>query len=141
MPKINKIDHLCFAVKNLEEARKVWEPLLGKEKPDDAYLDEIAKINVARYWVGNVGFEIMEPTGPDSEVHKFIEKQGEGFYLIGFNVDNTREAVGELREKGYKIISDPIPFRDCEYTFVHPRQMTGVLTEIIDYKWGEDEHG
>ena len=27
--KVNKVDHLCIAVKNLEEARKVWEPVLG----------------------------------------------------------------------------------------------------------------
>jgi methylmalonyl-CoA/ethylmalonyl-CoA epimerase len=28
--KIKKIDHICVAVKDLEEARKKWEPLLGK---------------------------------------------------------------------------------------------------------------
>ncbi len=43
--KINKIDHICIAVKNLEEARKIWEPILGKSKPDDPYVDEAAKIN------------------------------------------------------------------------------------------------
>jgi methylmalonyl-CoA/ethylmalonyl-CoA epimerase len=139
--KINKIDHICIAVRNLEEAKKVWEPVMGKSGPDDAYVDDIAKINVARYWLGEVGFELMEPTGPDSEVHKFIERQGEGFYLIGFNVDRARDAQKELSGRGYRFISDPIPFRDCEYTFVHPKKMNGVLLELIDYKWGEDEHG
>ena len=139
--KVNKIDHICIAVRNLEEARKVWEPVMGKQKPDDAYVDDIARINVARYWLGDVGFELMEPTGPDSEVHKFIERQGEGFYLIGFNVDRTRDAQKELSDGGYRFISDPIPFRDCEYTFLHPKAMNGVLLELIDYKWGEDEHG
>ena len=33
--KVNKVDHICIAVKNLEEARKIWEPVLGKSKPDD----------------------------------------------------------------------------------------------------------
>lgn len=36
--KVNKIDHICIAVKNLEEARKVWEPILGKPQPDDPYV-------------------------------------------------------------------------------------------------------
>ena len=44
--KVNKVDHICIAVKNLDEARKVWEPLLGKDKPDDAYVDEPEKIRV-----------------------------------------------------------------------------------------------
>ena len=45
--KTNKIDHICIAVRNLAEARKVWEPILGKVKPDDEYVDEPEKINVA----------------------------------------------------------------------------------------------
>ena len=46
--KANKVDHICIAVKNLEEARKVWEPVLGKSGPDDEYIDEPEKIKVAR---------------------------------------------------------------------------------------------
>ena len=50
--KINKLDHICIAVKDLEAAQKVWEPLWGKAGPDDSYVDEAEKIRVARYWVG-----------------------------------------------------------------------------------------
>jgi methylmalonyl-CoA/ethylmalonyl-CoA epimerase len=140
--KVNKIDHICIAVKNLEEAKKTWEPLLGKSAPDDAYVDELEKINVARYWVGEVGFELMESTTPDGDVAKFVEKRGEGVMLISFNVDNTREAVDELKSKEYPFIPDANgevarPFRDCEFAFVHPKKLNGVLTEIIDYKWTE----
>ena len=74
--KINKIDHICIAVKNLAAAREIWEPLLGKSKPDDEYIDEPEKIKVARYWVGEAGFELMESTTPDGDVAKFIEKRG-----------------------------------------------------------------
>ena len=42
------------------------------------------------------GFELMESTSPDGDVAKFIDKRGEGVMLISFNVDNTREAMGEL---------------------------------------------
>lgn len=137
--KINRIDHLCVAVKNLDEARKVWEPFLGKEKPDDAYVDESEKIRVARYWVGEVGFELMESTAPDGDVAKFIEKRGEGIMLVSFNVDNTREAVSDLQGKGYPFIPAadgeiPRAFRQCEFAFVHPKKLNGVLTEIIDDK-------
>lgn len=139
---VNKLDHICIAVRNLDEARKVWEPLLGKNQPDDAYVDEPEKIRVARYWVGEIGFELMESTTPDGDVAKFIEKRGEGVMLISFNVDNTRDAVAELQEKGYPFIPDAQgqierPFRDCEFAFVHPKKLNGVLTEIIDYKWNE----
>jgi methylmalonyl-CoA/ethylmalonyl-CoA epimerase len=135
--KANKIDHICIAVRDLEAARRIWEPILGKDKPDDAYVDEPEKIRVARYWLGGVGFELMESLTPDGEVAKFIEKRGEGVMIVSLNVDDTRAALGELKGKGYPLIGGPRKFRDCEFGFVHPKAVNGVLLEVIDYKWHE----
>ncbi|MBN2489914.1 MAG: VOC family protein [Planctomycetes bacterium] len=135
--KVNKIDHICIAVKDLDAARKVWEPVLGKTGPDDSYVDEPEKIRVARYWIGGVGFELMESTSPDGDVAKFIQKRGEGIMLVSLNVDNTREAIGELEAKGYPFIGGARPFRDCEFAFLHPKKLSGVLLELIDYPWAE----
>ncbi|MFH1156965.1 MAG: VOC family protein [Pseudomonadota bacterium] len=135
--KVNKIDHICIAVRNLDQARRVWEPVLGKTSPDEAYLDDSEKIKVARYMVGEVGFELMESTSPDGEVAKFIEKRGEGVMLVSLNVDNTRQTMDELKEKDYPIIGEARQFRDCEFAFVHPGKMNGVLLEVIDYKWDD----
>ena len=132
--KTNKLDHISIAVRNLDEARKIWEPILGKSEPDDAYIDEPEKIRVARYWLGEIGFELMESTSPDGDVAKFIENRGEGVMLISFNVDNTREAMTELKQKAYPFIGGARPFRDCEFAFIHPKKMNGVLLELIDDK-------
>ncbi len=139
--KVNKIDHICIAVKSVEEARKIWEPVLGKSKPDDTYVDELEKIKVARYWLGEVGLELMESTTPDGEVAKFIEKRGEGIMVLSLNVDHTRLAIEELKAKGYPFIGGARPFRDSEFAFIHPKKMNGVLLELIDYKWEEFEKG
>ncbi len=132
--KTNKLDHLSIAVRNLDEARKIWEPILGKSEPDDAYIDESENIRVARYWLGEVGFELMESTTPDGDVAKFIDKRGEGIMLISLNVDDTRDSMDELKEKGYPFIGGARQFRDCEFAFIHPKKMNGVLLEIIDDK-------
>jgi methylmalonyl-CoA/ethylmalonyl-CoA epimerase len=141
--KINRIDHICIAVKDLEQAKKVWEPFLGKSAPDDAYVDEPEKIRVARYYVGEVGFELMESTTDDGDVAKFIASRGEGVMLVSFNVDDTRQAVAELQDQGLPFIPAPSgevlrPFRDCRFAFVHPKSLNGVLTEIIDDKGGQE---
>jgi methylmalonyl-CoA/ethylmalonyl-CoA epimerase len=135
--KVNKIDHICIAVKDLNEAKKIWEPILGKTKPDDPYVDELEKINVARYWLGDVGFELMESTSSDGDVAKFIEKRGEGVMIIGLNVDSTEAAMNELKGKGYQFIGGPRPFRGSKFAFVHPKNVNGVLLELIDYPWNE----
>jgi len=142
--KTKKMDHICIAVRDLDAARRNWEPILGKSEPDDPYVDEPEQIRVARYWIGEVGFELMESTSPEGPVAKWIEKHGEGVMLISFNVENTRAAIEELKGQDYPLIPDSRgelarPFRDCEFAFVHPKKLNGVLTELIDYKWRELE--
>jgi methylmalonyl-CoA epimerase len=144
--KTNKIDHITIAVKDLDGARKAWEPIMGKSMPDDSYVDENEKIRVARYWLGGIGFELMESTTPDSPVAKWIEKNGEGVMVVSFNVNNTREAIKELEMKDYPFVPGPEgekarPFRDCEFAFIHPKKVNNVLLELIDYKWDELKEG
>lgn len=140
--KINKLDHICIAVKDLEAARNIWEPLLGKSGPDDAYVDDAEKIHVARYWIGGVGFELMESTTSDGPVAEWIRKNGEGVMVVALHVDSTRQSIAELQAKGYPFVPDhrgqiARQFRDCEFAMIHPKGMNGVLTEVIDYRWDE----
>jgi len=144
---INRVDHICVAVKDLEAAQRAWEPVLGKTGPDETYVDEVAKVRVARYMIGQTGLELMEDTTGDGNTARFIEKRGEGIMLIGLNVDSARGSLQELKEAGYPLIADPehgevLPSAlDCEYGFVHPRALNGVLLEIIDYDWSAQEAG
>ncbi|HEY3275913.1 MAG TPA: VOC family protein [Syntrophorhabdaceae bacterium] len=138
--KAKKVDHICIAVKDLEEAKKAWEPVLGKSQPDETYEDKAEKISVARYVLAGVGFELMESTTPDGPVAQWIDKNGEGVMIVSFNVENTKDAIEELEEKGYPIIPSPAgekarPFRDSRFAFIHPKKMNNVLLELIDYKW------
>ena len=131
--KIEKIDHLCFAVKNLDKAVKIYEDTLGLT-PDLYYVEESEKIRVARYNVGEVAVELIESTSPDGEVAKFIRRHGEGFYLISYKVDDVEKSLRELDEKGKKLI-DKIPrvMPGIRYAFLEPPQrMLGTLVEIIE---------
>jgi len=141
--KVKKMDHFCIAVKDLDAARKIWEPVLGISEPDEVYTDEPEKIRVARYYLAGVGFELMESTTLDGPVAKWIEKHGEGIMLLSFNVENTRAAVLELENQEYSFVPNPAVtaddqsgkirhFRDSEFAFLHPNKMNGVLVEIID---------
>jgi len=139
--KVNRIDHISIAVRDLDAARRIWEPLLGKQGPDDAYEDDAERIRVARYWIGEVGFELMESTAADGDVARYIDRHGEGVMLVSLNVDDTRGAIAELREAGHPVIGDARTFRDCEFAFVHPRSLNGVLLEVIDDRRGPGPGG
>ncbi len=131
--KIEKIDHICFAVKNLEETKRVYREDFGLI-PRYEYIAESEKIKVARYYIGEVAVEFMESTALDGEVAKFIDSRGEGAYLISYKVDDLSKAMQELRDKNIKLIDDqPRELFGTRYAFVHhPNKLHGVLTELLE---------
>lgn len=130
--KILGIDHICIAVRDLEDARKRYEGDLGLE-PAAIYTAPEEKIRVVRYYVGGVALELMEPTEQGSEVAKFIQRRGEGVFLISFRVPDVEEALRELHRKGVKTVdSEPRYLMGNRYAFIHPRELCGVLTEVLD---------
>ena len=141
--KLKAIDHLCFAVRDLGQARKTYEEDLGLEL-HGLYVSRGEKIRVARYYIGDVALELIEPTAPDSEVAKFLDKRGEGFYLISYRVDNVDAALAELKAKGVSTIDEhPRTLMGNRYAFIHsPRGLCGVLSEVLDgeFDYGEEEN-
>jgi methylmalonyl-CoA/ethylmalonyl-CoA epimerase len=131
--KLEKIDHICFAVKDLEETKKVYKEDFGLT-PTYEYVAESEKIKVARYYIGDVAVECMESTAPDGQVAKFIDTRGEGVFLISYKVDDLSKAMDELKRKGIKLIdSKPRELFGNRYAFVHhPDKLNGVLTELLE---------
>ena len=131
--KTKRIDHICIAVKDLDAAKVIYEQTLGLEL-DVEYIAESEKIKVARYYIGEVALELMESTSPDGDVATFIEKKGEGVFLISYAVDDVDAALDELKAKGEKTIDQtPRTLMGNKYAFIMPpKKMCGVLTELID---------
>ncbi|MFH1139594.1 MAG: VOC family protein [Pseudomonadota bacterium] len=133
MVKARLIDHICIAVRDLAQARKLYEERLGFEL-DHEYISESEKIKVARYYLGDTAMELMESTTPDGDVARFIDRRGEGLFLISYRVDDVEAALAEYRDRGEKTIdSGPREIMGARYAFIHPpKEMCGVLTELID---------
>ncbi|MBA4416776.1 MAG: methylmalonyl-CoA epimerase [Syntrophus sp. (in: bacteria)] len=131
--KIEKIDHICFVVKDLEDTKRIYKDDFGLI-PDCEYVAESEKIKVARYYIGEVAVEFMESTTSDSEVAKFIDTKGEGAFLISYKVDDLSKAMDELKAKNIKLIDNkPRELFGTRYAFVHhPNKLHGVLTELLE---------
>lgn len=132
--KVEKIDHISLAVRDLAEARKAYEEILGLEL-HSTYVSEEEKIRVARYRVGDVWLELMEATA-EGDVSRFLGKRGEGIFLISYQVSDVDQALAELKDKGYKTIDDkPRHLLGTRYAFINqPKELCGVLTEVLDTK-------
>jgi len=125
------IEHIGIAVKDLQEAIKIYENLLGT----DCYkIEEVPeqKVVTAFFRVGETKIELLASADPEGPVCKFIEKRGEGIHHIAFAVDSVNECLEELSAKGVNLI-DRVPRKGADgldIAFVHPKSTAGVLVEI-----------
>ena len=126
------LEHVGIAVESVDAARRFYEEALGLPLGGEEVLADRG-LKLAFFDAGGVKIELLEGLG-DDPISKFIEKRGEGIMLISFNVNNTRETMAELQDKGYPFIGSARKFRDCEFAFVHPKAANGVLLEFIDDK-------
>ena len=131
--KITHIEHIGIAVKNLEEAIKYYEDVLGLKCYAVEEVED-QKVKTAFFQIGETKVELLETTDPEGPIGKFIEKRGEGIHHLAFAVNNLPSALNELKEKEIKLI-DVSPRRGAEgldIAFIHPKSTHGVLTELCE---------
>ena len=130
---IKEIDHIGIAVKNLEEAMSVYKDILGLEFKGTETVEE-QKIIQSTFLVGGVRIELVKSTHPDGPIAKFIEKRGEGIHHIALRVEDIDESLKNLSKKGINLInkSAKIGVGGSKIAFIHPKDMNGVLIELVE---------
>ena len=128
---MQKIHHIGIAVNKLDEAVKVYETFL-KDLELEYEEVESQKVKVAVIPVGDSRIELLEPTADDSPIAQFMLKKGPGIHHICIEVDDVKESLAALEEKGYRLI-DKEPRAGAmgmKIAFVHPKSTGGVLMEL-----------
>jgi methylmalonyl-CoA/ethylmalonyl-CoA epimerase len=131
--KISHIEHIGIAVKDITEAIKYYENVLGLKCYS---IEEVKdqKVKTAFFKIGETKIELLEATDDESSIAKFIEKKGEGIHHIAFAVDKLQESLNEVENKGVQLI-DKKPRKGAEglnIAFLHPKSTCGVLTEFCE---------
>jgi methylmalonyl-CoA/ethylmalonyl-CoA epimerase len=129
------LDHIGIAVKSIQGT--LVYAALGLTI-HDVEVVPTQGVKTAFVSVGDSNLELLEPTGPDSPVAKFIEKRGEGIHHICFRVDDIEERLAFLKANGFRLINEtPVPgAHGCRVAFLHPSAGNGVLIELsesLDY--------
>ena len=128
---IEKIEHIGIAVKNLDEANKIYEQLLGSPPYKMETVDSEG-VNTSFFKTGESKVELLQATKDESAIAKFIAKKGEGIHHIAFAVKDIHKEIKRLKEDGYAIINES-PKKGADnklICFVHPKNTKGVLIEL-----------
>ena len=130
---LEKIYHLGYAVENIEAVARFYEEHFGARVGEPEEVEEQG-IVAMMFEVGESTIELVQPTRPDSPVGKFLEKRGEGFHHVAFQVNDLEAALRELKENGVELIDEEprIGAGGTRMAFLHPRGAHGVLTELVE---------
>jgi methylmalonyl-CoA epimerase len=102
---ITKINHIGIAVRSIEEAIKLYTEVLGLEVQDIETIDAY-KVKIAIIPVGDSRIEFVEPTDPEGNIAKYIEKKGEGLHHLALEVDDIETALSSLKARGIPLVEE-----------------------------------
>ncbi len=130
---LQKIHHLGYAVEDLEAASRLYRERFGARLEEPEMVADQG-VRTAMFRVGESRIELLEPTGPDTPVGKFLAKRGEGLHHVAFQVEDIEATLGELGRDGVELIDEEprVGAGGTRMAFVHPRSVHGVLTELVE---------
>ena len=130
---LKKIYHLGYAVEDIKTASRFYEEHFGARVDEPEEVEEQG-IVATMFDVGESKIELVQPTRSDSPVGKFLEKKGEGFHHVAFQVDDLEATLAELKENGVDLIDEEprLGAGGTLMAFLHPKGAHGVLTELVE---------
>ena len=134
MPKSKKIDHVSFAVEDIDEVISFFTDVLGAEGVKKGN-HERDGYKYATFELGASKVELMAPLRDDGFVAKFIERRGEGFNHFTVQVEDIEEVISALEKRGIKIHGEVSRGQGWKSAFIHPRDAYGVLIQLLEGSW------
>ena len=138
--KLGRLNHVGVATPSIEAAIVYWRDVMGAVKIHEPF--DMPSNGVKVCFVDTPGengthgtqIELIEPLGADSPIHGFLAKNpAGGQHHMCYEVPDIHAARAWFEGLGKKILGDTrIGAHGTLIFFVHPKDMGGVLTEIME---------
>jgi methylmalonyl-CoA/ethylmalonyl-CoA epimerase len=131
---LGRLNHVGVATPSIERSLKTYWTLFGAEPHGTPFDLPAQGVRVCFVDAPNMQIELIEPLGADSPIVRFLKKNPDGGqHHVCFEVPDIAAARAELEGKGARILGETrIGAHGTPIFFVHPKDMGGVLTEIME---------
>lgn len=127
------IDHICFAVKNIEEGIAYWVRVFGYRQMTGIVVNSLQKVKVVFLRKKkSITVKLIEPLKDNQSLVNFVSRGG-GFHHICFKCNNIDDGLKDLKNKGLITLVPPQPgeaFNNHNIAFLLARY--GLNIELID---------
>jgi len=131
---IGKLNHVGVVTPSIEAAVKMYTEVLGATSVTDKWAMPEQGVWVCFVNLPNSQIELIEPYGDKSPITAFLDKNPKGGqHHICFEVEDIYAARDEMKAKGATVLGEPrIGAHGTPIIFVHPKDMGGVLVELME---------
>ena len=131
---IGKLNHVGVATPSIDDSVKMYRDLLGATSVTDKWAMPEQGVWVCFVNLPNAQIELIEPYGDKSPITAFLEKNPKGGqHHVCFEVEDIIAARDEMKAKGATVLGEPrIGAHGTPVIFVHPKDMGGVLVELME---------
>ena len=133
---IGRLNHVGVATPSIDEAVKAYRDMLGATKIGEKFALPEQGGWVCFVDTPNSQIELIEPYGEASPIHGFLAKNPSGGqHHVCFEVPDILVARDDMRAKGATVLGTGEPrigAHGVPVIFVHPKNMGGVLVELME---------
>jgi len=133
---IGKLNHVGVATPSIDAAVALYRDVLGATSITEKWAMEEQGVWVCFVNLPNSQIELIEPLGENSPLKGFLATNpAGGQHHVCFEVADILAARDEMRAKGATVLGTGEPRIGAHGTpviFVHPKDMGGVLVELME---------
>ena len=132
--KLGRLNHVAVATPSIADSVAHYREVMGAEVVGDAFDLPAQGVRVCFVDAPNSQIELIEPLGDDSPILGFLAKNPlGGQHHVCFEVPDIHAAKAWFEGKGVRVLGSPrIGAHGTLIFFLHPKDMGGVLTEIME---------
>ena len=139
---IGRLNHVGVATPSIADAIPFYRDVMGATRIHEPFDLPAQGVKVCFVDTPNTQIELIEPYDATSPINGFLAKNpAGGQHHLCYEVPDIQEAKAWFEAKGARVLGEPrIGAHGTPIFFVHPKDMGGVLTEIMDTPRGEGSH-
>ncbi len=132
---LGPLNHVGVATPSIARSIAFWRDAMGATRIHDPFPMPEQGVTVCFVDTPNTQIELLEPLGENSPIAKFLERNPEGGqHHLAFEVPDIEAARAEFEAQGKRILGPTrIGAHGTPVFFLHPKDMGGVLTEIMEW--------
>lgn len=125
-----RLDHIAIALRSIGQAPDIVAGLLGgipdKTRPSRAFRWAT--------WLFDGGgcLEVLEPTGSDGFLHRFLAAHGPGVHHATFKVPDLDKACHAARATGHDVVGRDDSDASWKEAFLHPKRAQGIVVQMVE---------